>query len=452
MAGRGRDLSASLIMIVALWAMWALSLPGLAQEQDQGVRVTVLLNDPEAEERSGLEGIRLEVTDAAEGVVGEGVTGPEGTADIPLPMGIYTVNIDPATVPDGVNFANPDQLAREVNVQAGRFTPAIFQLTVGESGGPTEARGITMGRVLQLTVNGFKIGIFLAMTAIGLSLVYGTTGLVNFAHAEMVTWGMLVAYFFNVLGLVGMFGFMDGWPWIFGGPVDLFTSAILAMVAGALAGWALDSGIFAKLRRRGTGLIAQMVVTIGMGIFFRYVFLYFFGGASRFFRSYAAQEAIAIGPIFLTPKDIISMGFAILVLVAVGLTLQFTRAGRAMRAVADNRDLAESSGIDVQRVIRWVWMSGGALAALGGVMVGLSDVIRWDAGYNLLLLIFAGVTLGGLGTAYGALVGCILVGIGIQWSTMFMASELRNIGALVLMTVVLLIRPQGIMGRKERIG
>lgn len=146
------------------------------------------------------------------------------------------------------------------------------------------------------------------------------------------------------------------------------------------------------------------------------------------------------------------MGVAVLALVGVGMVLQLTRVGRAMRAVSDNRDLAASSGIDVQRVIRWVWVAGAALAALGGVLLGQSDVIRWDIGSNVLLLMFAGVTLGGLGTAYGALVGCLLVGLGIQLSTLFVASELRSVGALLLMAVILLIRPQGILGRKVRIG
>jgi branched-chain amino acid transport system permease protein len=195
-----------------------------------------------------------------------------------------------------------------------------------------------------------------------------------------------------------------------------------------------------------------MVITIGLSIFIRYIYLYLFGGTGRFFRSYAGQQAVAVGPVAVTPKDMVAMGVALAALIGVGLVLQLTRAGRAMRAVADDRDLAESSGIDVQRVIRWVWVAGAALAALGGVMLGQSDVIRWDIGSQILLLLFASVVLGGLGTAYGALVGAILVGLGIQLSTLFVASELRTIGALVLMAVVLLIRPQGLMGRKERIG
>ena len=92
------------------------------------------------------------------------------------------------------------------------------------------------------------------------------------------------------------------------------------------------------------------------------------------------------------------------------LILQRTQIGKAMRAVADNPDLAASSGIDVDRVILLVWALGGALAALGGVLLGL-DNVQWDMGFRLLLLMFAGVTLGGLGTAYGALVGSLVVGV-----------------------------------------
>jgi neutral amino acid transport system permease protein len=425
----------------------------MAQEGEQGIRVRVLAEDPESGDRTPVEGVGVIVLDRESVELGQGTSDAEGNVDIPLSApGIYTVEVDASTIPEGVSLSSPEDVRREANVQAGRFATVIFQLDVGEGTGDVARGAITLRRVLQLAVDGIKLGLFLAMAAIGLSLIFGTTGLVNFAHAELVTWGMLVAYFFNVLGLSSLFGLMEGWPWILNGPVDLVSAALMAVILGGLLGWAADAGVFARLRRRGTGLIAQMVITIGLSIFIRYIYLYLFGGTGRFFRSYAAQQAIAIGPIAVTPKDLVAMTVALVALIGVGLTLQLTRAGRAMRAVADDRDLAESSGIDVQRVIRWVWVAGAALAALGGVLLGQSDVIRWDVGSQILLLMFAGVVLGGLGTAYGALVGSVLVGLGIQLTTLFLASELRTIGALVLMGVILLIRPQGIMGRKERIG
>lgn len=445
-------LVSTLMILIVMSAIWLAPLPGVAQEGEQGVQVRVLANDAETDERVPVEGVRVIVIDRNDQMVGEAVTDAEGTAQIAVPVAsIYRVEIDAATIPEGISLRSPDDIAREVTVQAGRFGQAVFQLAVGEGGGGGPVGiGISLRRVLQLSTEGIKLGLFLAMAAIGLSLIFGTTGLVNFAHAELVTWGMLVAYFFNVIGLGALFG--EGAPWILGGGVDLFSSTLLAMILGGVIGWAADAGIFAPLRRRGTGLIAQMVVTIGLGIFIRYIFLYVFDGTGRFFRSYAGQQTIRLGLVEVTTKDLLAMGVAVLALVGVGMVLQLTRVGRAMRAVSDNRDLAASSGIDVQRVIRWVWVAGAALAALGGVLLGQSDVIRWDIGSNVLLLMFAGVTLGGLGTAYGALVGCLLVGLGIQLSTLFVASELRSVGALLLMAVILLIRPQGILGRKVRIG
>ena len=211
-------------------------------------------------------------------------------------------------------------------------------------------------------------------------------------------------------------------------------------------GYALDRGLFRSMRRNGISLIAQMVITIGLSILLRYLYLYNFGGNPRFFRNYSAQTALSIGPIDITPKDLIATGISVIVLLLVGALLQLTRIGKAMRAVADNRDLAESSGIDVQKVISVVWIAGGALAALGGVFFGL-DQIKWDFGFRILLLIFAAVTLGGLGTAYGALVGALVVGLVINLSTLFIDAELKNMVALLVLVLILLFRPQGILGQ-----
>jgi neutral amino acid transport system permease protein len=195
------------------------------------------------------------------------------------------------------------------------------------------------------------------------------------------------------------------------------------------------------------------VVTIGISIFLRYVYLFAFGGVPRFYRDYTAQTGVEFfGLITITPKDLITGALSLLILLGVGAFLTFTRIGKAMRAVSDNRDLAESSGIDVQKVIRFIWVSGGVLAALGGAFLGLSEVVAFNTGFRFLLLIFAGTILGGLGTAYGALVGCLLVGIGVQVSTLWIPTELKNVGALAILIIALVIRPQGLLGKRERIG
>jgi branched-chain amino acid transport system permease protein len=164
------------------------------------------------------------------------------------------------------------------------------------------------------------------------------------------------------------------------------------------------------------------------------------------------RRAVDYGVFTLTNRSLTSVLISVVVLVLVAVMLQRTKIGKAMRAVADNRDLAASSGIDVNRVILVVWVMGGALAALGGVLLGLSDQVQWDMGYRLLLLMFAGVTLGGLGTAYGALVGSVIVGVFVQMSTLVIPDDVKYVGGLLLLIVILVIRPQGILGSRARIG
>jgi branched-chain amino acid transport system permease protein len=194
------------------------------------------------------------------------------------------------------------------------------------------------------------------------------------------------------------------------------------------------------------------VVSIGLSLVLRYAYLYAFGGGPRPYAQYSTQGPLDLGPVSLPPRDLVIMAVSIIILTLVGLGLQRTKLGKATRAVADNPSLAASSGIDVQRVINVVWTVGTALAALGGVFLALSQQVNYLAGFNILLLLFAGVTLGGLGTAFGALVGSLVIGIFTQLSTLFIPAELQNVGALLILIIVLIVRPQGILGRAERVG
>jgi len=195
-----------------------------------------------------------------------------------------------------------------------------------------------------------------------------------------------------------------------------------------------------------------MIVSIGLGIFLRYFYLYLCTGNTRQYPDYQGAKGIDIGPISLASVDYWSMAVAIVVLLGTILALQKTRIGKATRAVSDNPALAAASGIDVDTVIRVVWISGAMLAGLAGVLLGLAQGINFQMGFQILLLIFAAVTLGGLGTAYGALVGSIVVGMFISVSTLWIPVELKNVGALGILIVILLVRPQGILGRAQRVG
>jgi branched-chain amino acid transport system permease protein len=442
----------ALLFIVVLGAVgvwWGL--PAAAQDEaSQAVQVRLQYTDEETGERVPAVGVEFEVSTADGQVIGSDITDAEGVFLFPIPQpGRFTITVDPDTLPEGVSVRG-GRTSATVNVEPGGTATALFALETGEA--PVVAGTITLRRVLQLTVDGIKLGLFLGMAAIGLSLIFGTTGLTNFAHSELIGFGMLTAYLFNLYGLAGIFGFLEGLPGPIGGGVNLVFAIPIAVVLGGAFGWLLDAAFFAPMRRMGVSLLAQMIFTIGLAIFIRYVFLFLFGGGPRFYADFTAQRAVKIGPVAIAPKDLVTMAVTVVVLVGVGMALQRTRFGKAMRAVSDNRDLAESSGIDVQRVVRLVWVAGGALGALGGTFVALAEQVSWIVGFRILLLIFAGVILGGLGTAYGALVGCLLIGMGIQLSTLFIPVELKNAGALVVLILVLLVRPQGIMGRAQRIG
>ena len=386
------------------------------------------------EEKTPVAGVTIVVSlDGAE--IGSGESIDDGTWEIPVPgAGVYQVRLDTSTLPDGVGLTDPsNEELPEVKVREGQAKKVIFPLGEG-----TTATTSTWARVGALFISGLKLGAIIALSAVGLSLVYGVTGLVNFAHAEMVTLGAVAAYFFHA-SPVG-----PQWP--------LLVAAIPAVLVGAGFGWAQEQGIWKPLRIRSTGLVAMMVVSIGLSFAVRHVILIFFGGEPRAYPDFAGQPPIEVLGISVVPKNLITIAVALVVLAAVGLFLQRSRAGTAMRAVSDDADLAESSGIDVNRVILITWMLAGGLAALGGIFFGLNEAVQWDMGFKLLLLIFAAVVLGGLGTAYGAMVGGFVVGIAVEMSTLIVPNELKTAVGLVVLILMLLVRPQGLFGTKERIG
>jgi neutral amino acid transport system permease protein len=398
-------------------------------EPTTGIPVTGTLRDAEGKL---LEGVRITAVGVGGTRTAEARSGPDGRFEIRVPEpGTWTFRIDETTLPEGTEVLQ-GEVTRDV--QPGRLASVIFRFG-GERAGLEEG---AVGQFIRLLVDGIRFGLVIGITAIGLSLIFGTTGLTNFAHGELVTIGAVVAWTINVQG-----------------GVQLIPATIIAIIVGGAIGALNELAIWRRLRRRGVGLIAQLVVSIGLAIALRYVILIAFGGRSESFADYTAQVARDYGPIALTDKDLTAIIVSIVVMIGIALMLQRTRIGKAMRAVSDNRDLAASSGIDVDRVVLFVWVLGGGLAALGGVLFALSELsstVQYEMGFRLLLLMFAGVILGGLGTAYGAFVGCLLVGILVQLSTLVVPIDLKYLGGLLVLIVILVFRPQGLLGAKARIG
>ncbi|HET6687464.1 MAG TPA: branched-chain amino acid ABC transporter permease [Jiangellaceae bacterium] len=420
------------VVVIGTGTAWAQD-----EESSESIR-GFLRNDGEP-----VEGVTITVSgDDAE--VGTAETGADGAWEIPVPgPGSYEVVLDADTLPSDLPGVVVDTITTTVNPLQAKAV--LFRIgepgsdTGGEGGTttvPTEGSAETAqpSQIWQLVASGLRFGLILGLAALGLSLIFGTMGLTNFAHGELVTFGAIVAWFLNDAGL------------------PLIAAAILAVVISGAFGWAQDVGFWRPLRRRGSGLIAMMIISIGVGLILRYLYLYFFSGQRRSYNQFVVQRALDFGPFGYAPRDLWIMGVALVVLGLVATALIKTRIGKATRAVSDNPALASASGIDVDRVITTVWIVGTALAGLAGVLFGLIQQVDYLIGFRVLLLVFAAVVLGGLGTAWGAMIGALIVGVFIEVSTLVIPSELKYAGVLGVLILILLVRPQGILGRRERIG
>ncbi len=429
-------LVALLPLLVFLTTLGATA-PAHAEPGDDILDVTGTLVDTRTDPPEPVPDVKISVEiDGQE--VASGTSDAEGRYSVPLPgtpdelVGEkITVKLDTSTLPAGTTLTDEGDTSRTVTIKTN------FDIPIGYRLGPkADESSEIVRKVTQAVVNGIFLGLLLALGALGLSLVFGTTGLTNFAHGELITFGALTAYLFQrEAGLA------------------FILAALVAVLLSGAFGYANDVFLWKPLRRRGTGLIAMMIVSIGLAIFVRYLFQYFVGANSHNFSDVGIpRRPWEVGPIDISIRTFWSAVICVVVLVIVSVAVQRTRLGKATRAVSDNPPLAASSGIDVDRVILTVWIVGAALAGLSGILWGMNYGFDYQFGFKILLLVFAGVTLGGLGTIWGTMVGSILVGLMIEMSSLVIPAELKYVTALIVLVLVLLIRPQGILGRAQRIG
>ncbi len=365
------------------------------------------------------------------GFTSEVKTDAEGRWQIGVPeKGSYKVTLVESSLPEGV-IVEGGQATVDAEFGLTKNKTVSFFLGKGE-----RVTTSLFDQVLQRMFTGLNFGLLLALAALGVSLIFGTTGLSNFAHAEMITIGALMTYTFGVTM-----------------QLPIVIAFALALLVSAFFGYGMDVTIWRPLRKRGVGVVQLMIVSIGLSMAVRYVFQFFYGGETVHVPGATSPATFTLGPIQASWIDVASMGVSIVMIVLTGLFLLKTRIGKATRAVSDNPSLAAASGIDVDGVIRIVWVLSAFLAGMAGILWAYyRPGVAWDMGFQILLLVFAAVTLGGLGTAWGALIGSLIIGMFTELSTLVLPSDMKYVGALVALILVLLLRPQGILGRKERIG
>jgi neutral amino acid transport system permease protein len=288
-------------------------------------------------------------------------------------------------------------------------------------------------QVAQTGLNGLSLGAVYALGAVGLTLVYGILKLVNFAHGDFLTFGAYMAYLVNVT-----------WG------LPLVAAIAFAMATTALLGVFFERVMWGPMRARRAGLLQLLLMSIGLAFLIRAFVQYIWSTEIRILDVNATATVDFLGlRIGRTELIVIVIGFA--VLVAVGLMLRYSLLGKRMRALADNLDLAETSGIDTSRVILYTWIFAGALAGLAGVLAGAVTSLTPELGFGLLLPIFAAVVLGGIGDAFGALAGGLILGVIIEESTLFIDARWKITVGFAALILVLIIRPQGIFGRAKTI-
>ena len=298
--------------------------------------------------------------------------------------------------------------------------------------------------------NGLLLGIIISVASVALSLLYGVTRIVNFAHGEIIALGAIATLFLSS-PIDYRFLFLDRFAPL---GLNFVISCLLAVLICGLFGGLLELLLFRPLRKGNVGNIAVLVVTIGLSIFIRHLYLLFATGRVQNFPLELQRRQTYLF-FDMTPRNLKVLIAGIFVMILIGLLLTYTKLGKAMRAVRDSEELSSISGINSDNIILITWISSSMLAGLAGVFQAIINDVRWNMGFLILLLIFAGTVLGGIGTSFGAMVGGFIIGILVQVSVglPFMEghTEAKNAVALAIMIVILLFRPQGIFGQKERI-
>jgi len=300
--------------------------------------------------------------------------------------------------------------------------------------------------VPELIVYGIVLGSIIALGAIGLTLVYGILRFANFAHGDLMTAGAYIALFL-VTGLFPWFGIPDttfgslsfGWRMALALPI--------AMAGVAMASILLDRILYRPLRRKQSSPVILAMSALGASFIIRMIITILWGADYHFYRPGVLRPAIYLPlEIKIRPDQILILLTVLCLVVILYLFLQRTKMGKAMRATADNMELARVSGIDTERVIIWTWGIGGALAGAGGILYGVDVQLHTEMGWHFLLPLFAATILGGIGNMYGALVGALVMGVAQQVSTAYLLPTYKPAVAFVVMILILLVRPQGIFG------
>ncbi|MBV8169409.1 MAG: branched-chain amino acid ABC transporter permease [Alphaproteobacteria bacterium] len=293
----------------------------------------------------------------------------------------------------------------------------------------------------QHLVDGILSGAIIALSAIGVAFSLNILRFANFSHAELLGWGAYLALLV-VVSFAGVGPALE--PFSFGLP--LLGALVLAALGTVAIALAVDRLLFRPLRLRNAGRLTLVFASFGAGLILRNLLLLIWGPQARYYGG-ELQIALPLAPgVRVKPDQLFVLGVAVVLMIALHLFLTRTRVGIAMRATAENPGLAELTGVRVGAVIAWTWTISAALAAVGGVLFGLTVQLRPEMGFNLLLPILTAAILGGTGSPFGAVAGGLIVGIAENLSVMVISTGYRAAVPFVILLAVLYLKPNGLTG------
>lgn len=290
-----------------------------------------------------------------------------------------------------------------------------------------------MEQFIQQTINGLSVGSVLALLGLGVTMVWGVLGVLNFAHAQILTWGA----FGSLLALEH--------------GVPVIPAVLIGVVVGIVLSVVLNEVVVSPLRKRDAPEFAFVVATIGVAMILEEVLRWRSGAQTKGFpRDGFPTSSIDIGSISIPGLQVVILGVAIVVMAVLAYWLNRTRGGRAIRTVAYSRETAELMGINSRSAYAIAFAISGALAAVAGVFVAVDTAsISYSIGDPLLLSAFAVMILGGMGSPRGAMVGGLILGIAQVYATVYVSSVFRQAVAMLIILAVLLLRPQGLFGEPQ---
>ena len=287
--------------------------------------------------------------------------------------------------------------------------------------------------IIQLLINSLIAGAIYALVASGFSLIYSTNKFVHFAHGSVIAFSAYVLYFlFSVLGL------------------NFYFSVILAIVFASLVGYSLDILVYKPLRKRKVSSGILLVASVGLLILSESLILILFGADIKSIGFIKISKGIEFLGAVITPLQIAIIIISLILLATLFLFMKRTKLGKAMRAVSDNRDVAEIVGISSERIYSWSFIIGSAIAGIAAILIGLEQNLEPTMGTNLMIKGFAAAVIGGIGSVPGAILGSFLLGFAENFGIWYLPSGYKDAIAFVLLFLFLLFRPQGVLGVKRR--